>query len=55
LVAGIGFLWVGAGFLYIAVDKNVVADAFSARSSSGHNYLFPLYKGLMATFQGGTK
>lgn len=53
LVLGIIFFWIGAGLLYIAIDKDAVSKAFNARTSSGHGYLWPLYKGLMSTFQGG--
>lgn len=52
LVLGIIFFWVGAGMLYIAIDKDAVSKAFGARTSSGHGYLYPLYKGLMSTFGG---
>lgn len=55
LVFGIGFFWVGAGLLYVAIDKNAVAKAFAARSDSGHGYLFPLYQGMLSTFKGGQR
>lgn len=52
LVFGITFFWVGAGLLYVAIDKNAVQKAFASRSDTGHGYLYPLYKGMLATFQG---
>lgn len=52
LVLGIIFFWVGAGMLYIAIDKDAVSKAFNARTSSGHGYFYPLYTGLMSTFGG---
>jgi hypothetical protein len=55
LVGGIICFWIGAGFLYVAIDKDAVSKAFAARSDSGHGYLYPLYQGLLSTFQGGQK
>jgi hypothetical protein len=53
LVFGITFFWIGAGLLYVAIDKNAVQKAFAGRAASGHGYLYPLYAGLLATFKSG--